>query len=246
MAPRTFRLEPEDLAELQREFDDHLRSGGSFLAGVTGMQENEECTLVLVHPVDAATMSLAARAVWIATDGPQLGVGVTLLDFSADLREAIRRFIVDHGAETAPPAEPPSESAPKQASRHDRLRQLSTTEQLKIARGTDSSDRLILERIYGKSVWPALLNNPRLTVPEVARLARKANMPRPLLELIVANGGWLQSGQVRRALFSNPPPTTEMIVKVLRLMPKHELKLVPSQTTYPTAVRNTARRLFKI
>ncbi|MBW2457532.1 MAG: hypothetical protein JRI68_23695 [Deltaproteobacteria bacterium] len=105
---------------------------------------------------------------------------------------------------------------------------------------------MVVERIYGKNVWPALLNNPRLTVPEVARLARKANMPRPLLEVIVANGGWLQSGQVRRALLSNPRLTTEMIVKVLRLMPKHELKLVPSQTTYPSAVRSTARRLFKI
>jgi len=246
MATRTFRLEPEDPAELQREFDDNLRSGGCFLAGVTGMEEHEECTLVLVHPVDGATMSLAARAVWIAAEGPQTGVGVTLIDFSADRRRAIERFISEHEDNPEPPAERREESTAKQVSRHDRLRQLSTTEQLKVARSSDSTDRMVVERIYGKNVWPALLNNPRLTVPEVARLARKANMPRPLLEVIVANGGWLQSGQVRRALLSNPRLTTEMIVKVLRLMPKHELKLVPSQTTYPSAVRSTARRLFKI
>ncbi len=240
MTGQTLRLEPADLAALQREFDDNLRSGGCFVSGATGYCEHEECSLVLVHPTDRATLSLPARVVWVASDRQQQGVGLTVLNFSPERRSEIEQFITEHATG------PPKGGDSRANNPHERLRHLSTTEQLKVARGSDASERMVVERLYGKGVWPALLNNPHLTVPEVARLARKANMPRPQLEQIVANGGWLQSSQVRRALLSNPRLTTEMIVKVLRLMPKHELKLVPSQTTYPTSVRTTARRLFKI
>ena len=76
------------------------------------------------------------------------------------------------------------------------------------------------------------------------RLARLGNLPRPQLEQIVANGAWLQSPQVRRALLGNPRLSQDMARKVLRMMPQHELKLVPSQTAYPQAVRSAARRLL--
>ena len=49
------------------------------------------------------------------------------------------------------------------------LRNLSYGEQIKIARGGNQQDRMALERIYGKAVWEALLQNPGITVGEVAR-----------------------------------------------------------------------------
>jgi len=128
---------------------------------------------------------------------------------------------------------------------HERLRNLSPAEQHKIARGGEPHERMVLERIYGKAVWDPLLRNPRLTHPEVARIARMGALPRPLVELIVGNGSWLQSGEVRRALLANPRLGTDQILRVLRLLPKHELKLVPSQTAYPSAVRDAARRLLR-
>ena len=66
------------------------------------------------------------------------------------------------------------------------------------------SERIMLERMYGKNVWEALLRNPRITGPEVARIARMGALPRTLLELIVGNGGWLQIPEVRRALLVEP------------------------------------------
>ena len=41
--------------------------------------------------------------------------------------------------------------------------------------------------MYGKNVWEALLRNPRLTAPEVARIARMGQLPRPLIEIIVGS-----------------------------------------------------------
>lgn len=128
---------------------------------------------------------------------------------------------------------------------HERLRGLTMAEAVKKASSSDPSERIMLERLYGKVVWEPLLRNPRLTAPEVARIARMGALPRPLLEAICNNGGWLQIPEVRRALLSNPRLGTDQILRVLRLMPKHELKLATAQTAYPMAVRDAAKRLLK-
>jgi DNA-binding CsgD family transcriptional regulator len=91
---------------------------------------------------------------------------------------------------------------------------------------------------------PLRMQQPQ-PVAEVARLAKLGTMPRPLLEIILANGAWLQAGQVRRALLSNPRLSPEMVHRVLELMPRVELKLVPQQTAYPGPVRAAAKRMLK-
>ena len=124
---------------------------------------------------------------------------------------------------------------------HERLRGLPLAAQLKVAVGGELHERIVLERLYGKNVWETLLRNPRLTAPEVSRIARYGSLPRVLLEIIVGNNAWLQIPEVRRALLSNPRLATDQIMKVLRLTPKHELKLAAIQTAYPHTVRNAAK-----
>jgi hypothetical protein len=128
---------------------------------------------------------------------------------------------------------------------NERLRGLTLVQQLKVAQHGELSERIILERMYGKTVWEALLRNPRITGPEVARIARMGALPRTLIELIVGNGGWLQIPEVRRALLTNPRLGVDQILRVLRLLPKHELKLAGSQTAYPFAVRDAAKRVLR-
>lgn len=128
---------------------------------------------------------------------------------------------------------------------HERLRGLTLVQQLKVAQQGEVSERIVLERMYGKNVWDPILRNPRVTSPEVARIARMGALPRPLLELIVGNGAWLQVPEIRRALLSNTRLQTDQILRVLRLLPKHELKLAALQTAYPVAVRDAAKRMIK-
>ncbi|MGE0395102.1 MAG: hypothetical protein AB7T06_00145 [Kofleriaceae bacterium] len=127
----------------------------------------------------------------------------------------------------------------------ERLRGLSLADQIKVARGPSASERMAVERMYGKNVWDALLHNPGLTTPEVARLARLGTLPRPLLELIVGNSTWLQVPEVRRALLANPRLGTDQIARVLRLLPKHELKVASTVPAYPQSVRSLAKKLIK-
>ena len=128
---------------------------------------------------------------------------------------------------------------------NERLRGLTLAAQIKVATQGELHERIVLERHYGKNVWEALLRNPRLTAPEVSRIARYGSLPRILLEIIVGNNAWLQIPEVRRALLSNPRLGVDQIMKVLRVTPKHELKLAAIQTAYPHAVRNAAKTLMR-
>jgi hypothetical protein len=136
-------------------------------------------------------------------------------------------------------------NARRYAPLHERVRNLSVPEQLRLAQRGEQQERMLLERLYGKTVWEALLRNPRITSPEVARIARMGALPKPLLEIIVGNQTWLQVPEVRRALLGNLRLAAEMIPRVLRLLPRHELKLVPAQLAYSSAVRDVARRMLR-
>jgi hypothetical protein len=129
--------------------------------------------------------------------------------------------------------------------RQMKLRELTPAERLKVARSPSLEERTLLERIYGNAVWDSLLRNPKITVPEVARLARKGTMPRTLLELIVENDHWIRQSVVRRGLLANPRLSPEGVAKVLRTMSPRELKLIPQQTAYPAQVRAVAQRLMR-
>jgi hypothetical protein len=129
--------------------------------------------------------------------------------------------------------------------RLERLRSLNATEQLKVARRGELQDRVVVERLYGKQVWEALLSNPRITLPEVSRIARKGTVPRPLIERIVENNAWIRADNVRRALLSNPKLTLEGIQKLLRITPRHELKVIEKGTAFPMSVRDAARKLLR-
>jgi hypothetical protein len=158
-------------------------------------------------------------------------------DFSLDEEEELR--LDDADADARAPVELQS------SNKQERLRKLNAAQQLKVARTGELADRIAVERLYGKQVWDALLHNPRLSLPEVARIARKGTVPKPQLDLILENGAWIKSDAVRRALLSNPKIGAEAVLKLLRITPKHELKLIEKGTAYAPPVREAARKLLK-
>jgi hypothetical protein len=227
----------EDLESLVRELDTNLRHGGTFVRGAAGLNERDEVELVVVHPIGNAEIRFVASVVWVVREGDDAGVGVAVRDFGVTQREQINKFI--HGAPT--PSEAPKASS---ANPYEKLRGLSGPEQQKIAQGGNVNERIQIERIYGKMVWEAILRNPRVTVPEVARIAKMGALPKHLFEIIGANTAFLRVPQVRRALLGNPKTPPALAEKVLRLAPRAELKLIPGQPSYPHSVRAKARQLL--
>lgn len=126
----------------------------------------------------------------------------------------------------------------------ERIRQLTVHERDRLARTGNLTERTALERTFGGAVWEALLTNPQLTGPEVARIAKNGTVPAPLLNHIASNSAWLSRSEVRRALLANTRLAGPAIERVLRATPMSELKLVVQQTAYPARVRQVARKLL--
>lgn len=233
-------LRYEDLEELQQDLEQNLRQGRAFVAGEAELAERDACQLVIVHPETGDTLQLPAEVVWVKTEQPGRGTGLALRGLGAQELARLEAFARE---EKKPAAQNGEQKKPAAHNVHERVRGLTTPEQLRCARNGELAERVALERVYAKAVWDALLDNPRVTVPEVARIARKGNAPRPLLEKIVANAAWLASPEVRRALLSNPRVGGAALDKVLRALPKTELALAARQTSYPMAVRQAAKKL---
>ncbi len=223
-----------------------LAAGEVFVAG-HGAALHDECELVV--RVGDGELTLQARVVRADPEGAAL----ELVDCDPGTLRWLASMASADAAPALVPLDPPggSDATPDDDGRgipgtvHERLRGLTVVEQLRVAQQGDVSERVVLERIYGKSVWEALLRNTRITGPEVARIARMGALPRTLVEIIVGNGAWIQIGEVRRALLTNPRLGTDQVLRVLRLLPKHELKLTAIQTAYPQAVRDAAKRLLR-
>lgn len=254
------RVTPQRGADLERD----LQSGGLF---VPGAQHALNLQVEVRFLFQDAEHSVDARVVF--ADGSGVGLELQVLpDERAALAEKIRWAREQPPRDEAAEASAPSDARAdgdggdggdagddkeddegagpnRRPPAHVRVRNLSVAEQLKLALHGEQQERILLERLYGKSVWEALLRNPRITSPEVARIARMGALPKPLLEIIVGNSAWLQVPEVRRALLGNPRLAPEMISRVLRLLPKHELKVVPAQLAYPASVRDVARRMLK-
>lgn len=125
---------------------------------------------------------------------------------------------------------------------HNRVRTLSPVEQQKVAANGTLPERVTLERIFGPNVWEALLANPRLTLPEVATIARKGTVPRPTLENLAGHPSWLAAPEVQRALLSNPRSTAAVVGKVLQVMARSNLVLVARQASYSHSIRSAAKK----
>jgi hypothetical protein len=194
---------------------------------------------------------------------PPRGLALQFVDRSAAALARVRAFVLAACAEDAehegaePAAEPESEYDPAEdrdlaadqraivQARAAKLRNLTPAQRMQVARGSIQEERVLLERLYGSAVWELLLRNPKITLPEVARMARKGTMPRPLLDMIAENEQWVRHSLVRRALLANPRLGPDAINRVLRTLPPRELKLVPQQTAYPQSVRQAATRLMR-
>lgn len=246
-SPTEVTLALEDAESLRRLFESEWRLRRAFVAGKYSLRERERCCLLIVHP-RGGSFAVEAEVVHIKAEEPGAGIGLDLVGLNAgalaDL-EAFVRQAAEAQTEEAPSGEsdPAARSELGSRSIYARIRQLSFTERQKVARHGLLTERVALERTFGGSVWEGLLQNSSLTVPEVAQIAKKGTLPQPLVATIVANGGWLASGEVRRALLSNPRVSGPQLDRVLRATPKAELKQIAQMSPYRSQVRMAAKKL---
>jgi hypothetical protein len=248
---RTLTLTVADRAELQTLFDRDLSKGRAFVPSATGASEFEVCELAIEHA--GRTHKLRAEVVFIKPKGLGCGVGLQLPGFDAAALAELTAFVNAAAAESAAPAVPEAEAGPERTEPeapgrapiltvNDRIRLLTPAEQQKLAANGTLAERVALERTFGPNVWEALLVNPRLTLPEVATIARKGTVPRPTIENLAGHAAWLAAPEVQRALLQNSRSTPAVIAKVLQVMARPDLVLVARQTSYTHAIRSAAKK----
>jgi hypothetical protein len=243
-----------DAAALRGFYEEQLSKGRAFVPEAASVAELEACELVL--DCGGRTLCLGAQTVYVKAEGPGRGVGLQLAPLDAAAKAQLCAFVnaaADPPApEAAPgaPEEPPSQDEapdePEHAAKRmfERVRRLSSAEQQRVAAHGTMQERIVLERTFGSNVWEALLSNARLTVPEVARIARKGTLPRQLVEDIAGHASWVAAPEVQRALLSNPRSSAAVVGKILRALSRTDLQLVPQQTAYPASVRAAAKRML--
>jgi hypothetical protein len=241
---------PQTIDALRAELPNLLKRR-AFVAGAECTEMRTACGLAIVHPVTGARLLLPAEVVWAEPKGPGKGVGVELRAVDAGALTAFVDGVAPkrdeariEKASAEPDGEPPDGDV-RAKSIYDKVRGFSARERETCARSGALPERIALERCYGTSVWEGIVQNPQVTPPEVARIARNGTIPKSVLGIIIANAGWLSIGEVQRALLSNPRVKGGELDRVLRSIPSAELRRVVHQTAYRAAVRQAAQKLVK-
>lgn len=227
-------VEFEDCGELDAEYEANLKARGLALATSIAIPVRAAIRVTL-RLTSQGEIVVPATVVALFPGGLALSV-----DADPDHLVAALKTPVSFAPATAiPPAGP--ENIPE-ASIWDRLRALPHTEKLLLASKADRSERVILIQDGDPQVLLFLLKNPRITLDEVARIAKSSYLSFQGADLIGKTPQWLNS-DVRVALVTNPRTPIPLAVRLLPTLPPNEIKNLARGSATSPALRQAALRL---
>lgn len=153
--------------------------------------------------------------------------------------------VVEAESEAAPEPPPSDDGAPTEKVTHDarplalRFPEMSASEKTQIALRGDRDGRLMVMKEANPDRLKLLVQNPRITVPELAALAANPGSPLDLLKLISDHPMLAQNEAIRVALVKNPRAPVPLVKQHLeKLSPGPLAQLGKSQH-----LRDEVRRL---
>ncbi len=140
-------------------------------------------------------------------------------------------------------AERDDEEPEKRENTWDRVRSLSQMEKILLAVKADRTERALLLQDNDPRVLLSLLRNPRLTVDEVARLAKSSFLNFQIAEVITKASQWMSSLDVRVGLIHNPKTPPAFAMRILPTLPDSEVRAVARGGTNMQLKQAALRRL---
>lgn len=125
----------------------------------------------------------------------------------------------------------------------DRIRALSQMEKLLLAIKAERSERALLLQDNDPRVLLSLLRNPRLTIDEVARIAKSSFLNFQVADVIVKTTQWMSSLDVRLALIRNPKTPPAFAMQILPSLPDSEVRAIARAGTSMALKQAALRRL---
>jgi hypothetical protein len=228
-APGAFTVEFESDEELRDEHRANLSVGGLRLP--TAERPLLYSTLVVtLRGVGGSQADVHATVVAPLPDGVALSI-------EGNPDELLEKLLVRQPEK----AEPPD----RNQTVWDRVRGLPRTEKLILATTAEQSERAVLVQDNDPRVLLSLLMNPRVTMDEVARIAKSSFQTYQIAELIVKTGQWMASLDVRLALIRNPKTPPQFALRILPTLPDSEVKTIARGESASTALKQAAQRRLK-
>jgi hypothetical protein len=242
-AAAAFTAELESEQELRDEHRLNLSMGALRLPTTETVPTHTTLLVTLRGPWGGETF-VRATVVAALADGIALAV-----DGNADewLQRLLERpagpsddAIVPDTAE----AEPASDDTPeKRQNSWDRIRALSQMEKILLAVKADRTERALLLQDNDPRVLLSLLRNPRLTIDEVARLARSSFLNYQIADVLMKTSQWLGNLDVRLGLVHNPKTPPAFSLRLLPTLPDAEVRTIARTGTNMALKQAALRRL---
>lgn len=215
-ASAAFLVQFENEQEVRDEFRDNLSFGALRLPTAESVALNTLLLLTLRGPWGG---EIFVRGTVVAT----LPDGIALtVEGNAD--EILARLL-DKPAESLV-SEDDGESAEKNQNTWDRVRGLPQMQKILLAAKADRSERALLIQDNDPRVLLSVLRNPRLTVEEVARIAKSSFLTFQVAEVIMNTNQWMGNLDVRLSLIRNPKTPQAFGLRILPSLPESEVKAI--------------------
>jgi hypothetical protein len=211
-ASAAFVVEFESEEELREEHRTNLSMGGLRLVTTEVVALNATILVTLRGPWGGESFA-RATVVAILPDAIALAI-----DGNAD--EHLARLMV------RPTEDSSDESPEKKQNIWDRVRALSQMEKLLLAVKADRTERALLLQDNDPRVLLSLLRNPRLTVDEVARLAKSTFLNYQVADVIIKTGQWMANLDVRLGLIHNAKTPPAFALRILPTLPESEVRSI--------------------
>jgi hypothetical protein len=118
-------------------------------------------------------------------------------------------------------------------------------EKILLAVKADRTERALLVQDNDPRVLLSLLRNPRLTVDEVARVAKSPHLTFQIADVIVKAAQWMSSLDVRLGLMHNPKTPPPFALRILPTLPDSEVRAIARAGTSMALKQAALRRLQK-
>jgi hypothetical protein len=232
-AEAVFTIEFESEQELRDEHRLNLAHGALRLATTENVPLHTTLLVTLRGP-GGGEAHVRATAVAKLPDGIALAV-----DGNAD--EMLQRLL---------PAEEPAQEAAEESSDEktqqntwDRIRSLPQMQKLLLAVKAERSERALLLQDNDPRVLLSLLRNPRLTVDEVARMAKSSFLNFQIADVIMKASQWSSNLDVRLGLIHNPKTPQALALRILPTLPETDIRAIARAGTNMALKQAALRRL---
>jgi hypothetical protein len=124
------------------------------------------------------------------------------------------------------------------------IQNMTVMQKIKLARMGNKEARGLLVRDRNKLVAMSAISSPKMTVQEIAAIAKARNVSDEVLRMIARNREWTRDYQVKLALAANPKCARPEAMKFVNYLQDRDLRALMRSKDVPTAIASHARRVL--